>query len=249
MPAVREHEGAVLEAPAATSEAPTSLLHKGRCRHCVDTLGIEPRAFRMQSGCDTTTPCAHMRVKSRCVRRHRNSAVRRWSHRQDNNLHCGLLPQDVTLVASRQALPSKSNLLSALYGLHGCHGAVQPGLLRIPHVAGATDGLAEITHTLVHTRLPDHRARALNACMFTMRAVSTPRWRLLFAGERGQSRSVARLRFHACKSTALNVHLTKRTGLLPSAWLQFGAEHGWRMWQQHAAVASMLGTTAQMSPD
>ena len=24
----------------------------------VDTLGIEPRAFRMQSGCDTTTPCA-----------------------------------------------------------------------------------------------------------------------------------------------------------------------------------------------
>ena len=25
---------------------------------CMDTLGIEPRAFRMQSGCDTTTPCA-----------------------------------------------------------------------------------------------------------------------------------------------------------------------------------------------
>ena len=24
----------------------------------VDTLGFEPRAFRMQSGCDTTTPCA-----------------------------------------------------------------------------------------------------------------------------------------------------------------------------------------------
>ena len=24
----------------------------------VDTLGIEPRAFRMRSGCDTTTPCA-----------------------------------------------------------------------------------------------------------------------------------------------------------------------------------------------
>ena len=90
VPAVREHEGAVLETPAATSEAPTSLLHKERCRHCVDTLGIEPRAFRMQSGCDTTTPCAHMRVKSRCVRGHRKSAFRRWSHRQDNNLHCGL---------------------------------------------------------------------------------------------------------------------------------------------------------------
>ena len=26
----------------------------------MDTLGFEPRAFRMQSGCDTTTPCAHM---------------------------------------------------------------------------------------------------------------------------------------------------------------------------------------------
>ena len=26
----------------------------------MDTLGIEPRAFRMQSGCDTTTPCARL---------------------------------------------------------------------------------------------------------------------------------------------------------------------------------------------
>ena len=26
---------------------------------CLDTLGIEPRASRMLSGCDTTTPCAH----------------------------------------------------------------------------------------------------------------------------------------------------------------------------------------------
>ena len=26
----------------------------------LDTLGIEPRAFRMQSGCDTTTPCAQL---------------------------------------------------------------------------------------------------------------------------------------------------------------------------------------------
>ena len=25
----------------------------------MDTLGIEPRAFRMRSGCDTITPCAH----------------------------------------------------------------------------------------------------------------------------------------------------------------------------------------------
>ena len=26
----------------------------------VDTLGIEPRASRMLSGCDTTTPCAQL---------------------------------------------------------------------------------------------------------------------------------------------------------------------------------------------
>ena len=28
--------------------------------HKMDTLGFEPRAFRMRSGCDTTTPCAQM---------------------------------------------------------------------------------------------------------------------------------------------------------------------------------------------
>jgi hypothetical protein len=26
----------------------------------VDTLGFEPRAFRMRSKCDTITPCAHL---------------------------------------------------------------------------------------------------------------------------------------------------------------------------------------------
>ena len=26
----------------------------------MDTLGFETRAFRMRSGCDTTTPCAHL---------------------------------------------------------------------------------------------------------------------------------------------------------------------------------------------
>ena len=29
----------------------------------MDTLGIEPRASRMLSGCDTTTPCARKSVK------------------------------------------------------------------------------------------------------------------------------------------------------------------------------------------
>ena len=30
----------------------------GRRPELLDTLGIEPRAFRMRSGCDTITPCA-----------------------------------------------------------------------------------------------------------------------------------------------------------------------------------------------
>ena len=28
----------------------------------MDTLGIEPRASRMLSGCDTTTPCAQLMI-------------------------------------------------------------------------------------------------------------------------------------------------------------------------------------------
>ena len=28
--------------------------------YIMDTLGFEPRALRMRSGCDTTTPCAHL---------------------------------------------------------------------------------------------------------------------------------------------------------------------------------------------
>ena len=32
----------------------------------VDTLGFEPRAFRMRSGCDTTTPCALECSANRC---------------------------------------------------------------------------------------------------------------------------------------------------------------------------------------
>ena len=33
----------------------------------MDTLGFEPRAFRMRSGCDTTTPCALMLARERLV--------------------------------------------------------------------------------------------------------------------------------------------------------------------------------------
>ena len=36
-----------------------------RCQTEMDTLGIEPRASRMLSGCDTTTPCAQVIVQYR----------------------------------------------------------------------------------------------------------------------------------------------------------------------------------------
>ena len=32
---------------------------------CMDTLEFEPRAFRMRSGCDTTTPCAQLMPRLR----------------------------------------------------------------------------------------------------------------------------------------------------------------------------------------
>ena len=53
---------------ACTTTTQTSKQHK------LDTLGIEPRAFRMRSGCDTTTPCAHSAVLSvHCDLRPRHS--------------------------------------------------------------------------------------------------------------------------------------------------------------------------------
>ena len=33
----------------------------------VDTLGIEPKASRMLSGCDTTTPCAQLAAMSNAM--------------------------------------------------------------------------------------------------------------------------------------------------------------------------------------
>ena len=50
----REHRRAT--GPPTTN---ASQARQRSTRTKVDTLGIEPRAFRMRSGCDTTTPCAH----------------------------------------------------------------------------------------------------------------------------------------------------------------------------------------------
>ena len=62
----------------------------------MDTLGIEPRAFRMQSGCDTTTPCARHRFRIgglhvACWGPH--PVVQHKRHRGDSN-PCGQSPMD-----------------------------------------------------------------------------------------------------------------------------------------------------------
>ena len=52
-------------------------LPRSYCRRCaaqLDTLGIEPRASRMLSGCDTTTPRAHDHHAAACLL----SACARW---------------------------------------------------------------------------------------------------------------------------------------------------------------------------
>ena len=42
----------------------------------VDTLGIEPRAFRMRSGCDATTPCApYLQGRKHSIRKSRALAI------------------------------------------------------------------------------------------------------------------------------------------------------------------------------
>ena len=44
-----------------------SFSSQGACSMlCMDTLAIEPTAFRMRSGCDTTTPCAPEPLLSWC---------------------------------------------------------------------------------------------------------------------------------------------------------------------------------------
>ena len=48
----------------------------------MDTLGIEPRASRMLSGCDTTTPCAPLLLEVVAVQRRMSSRQGTTSHPQ-----------------------------------------------------------------------------------------------------------------------------------------------------------------------
>ena len=52
----------------------------------MDTLGFEPRAFRMRSGCDTTTPCAleKQRRNTTCIRSPFLLVVRPRTKRNEN---------------------------------------------------------------------------------------------------------------------------------------------------------------------
>ena len=73
-----------LTAPTAASSAlrqPNQPCDKAAASWCMDTLGIEPRASRMLSGCDTTTPralCGSEIQLSVCAQKHsaqRSSAL------------------------------------------------------------------------------------------------------------------------------------------------------------------------------
>ena len=60
-------------------------LHHDRQDILMDTLGIEPRASRMLSGCDTTTPCALelTTVKERCRKKRTGGTCRYKKRRLD----------------------------------------------------------------------------------------------------------------------------------------------------------------------
>ena len=64
----------------------------------MDTLGFEPRAFRMRSGCDATTPCALERYATLSYHLHHEAGTRRGpaSHTVHQN--------DMPAPASMQAL-------------------------------------------------------------------------------------------------------------------------------------------------
>ena len=58
-PPARRHSMATRCHLKRRAEVSDSMAGSNSTSSKVDTLGIEPRAFHMRSGCDTTTPCAH----------------------------------------------------------------------------------------------------------------------------------------------------------------------------------------------
>ena len=62
-------------------------------KHTMDTLGIEPRTLRMQSGCDTTTPCAQCKRRPYGIIRFTHNTSHRWTTRRKQWTHWGLNPR------------------------------------------------------------------------------------------------------------------------------------------------------------
>ena len=69
----------------------------------MDTLGFEPRAFRMRSGCDTTTPCARCLLARRVVRHQLHHCSLRISRAlfKQHVVPRGLEPRTLRLLAVR----------------------------------------------------------------------------------------------------------------------------------------------------
>ena len=52
------HDSSMIHQTHWDSSLTPSASERLYCHYAMDTLGFEPRAFRMRSGCDATTPCA-----------------------------------------------------------------------------------------------------------------------------------------------------------------------------------------------
>ena len=85
-PPARRHSMATRCHLKRRAEVSVSMAGSNSTSSKVDTLEIEPRAFRMRSGCDTTTPCAHgiiAVVNSHNHRPHR--CPKAWLRAQDSS--------------------------------------------------------------------------------------------------------------------------------------------------------------------
>ena len=115
--------GVRFESPTCNSSRKAMAPHDGSQK--VDTLGIEPRASRMLSGCDTTTPCARDDAwASTCTRNaaspEANSAIVKTSRRLPRRPYM----QPIIYVCTRTPLPSSSHA-----SIHASvHPPSQPGI-------------------------------------------------------------------------------------------------------------------------
>ena len=96
-----------------------------RCEK-MDTLGFEPRAFRMRSGCDTTTPCAPCKLAARWTSKGVASApltsfmqTESWASSQGSGLQRGD-PACRGHFSCREIIPESGATQSNLYAQPLC---------------------------------------------------------------------------------------------------------------------------------